>query len=614
MTSVMTRPRARLMRAVAIFVLSETERVSGRTTAISVISTMIHWKNVPGAGTARHSRCISAVATIAASAPRAYSAVVALPQMPSPFGASTTAWKMPRAISSPANAASAATTAVATPPAHNRPASTPYRVSRGGSTFPPYPAVKVTTSLQPTAPPASAIRRSAMSYRPPPTQRNLSHTTSRALRESGRRGAAEFAEFGQALFGALAVEQDQGARTLKLGPDVLPARHGPFECGPVAGQPSLRAGQAGRRPLVLLAGRLCGFQHAPGVGLAGHDGNLGGDRPGVGAKRVPVSQVVPAPRLGAVVTDRGHGGADVASVQADASLCEGYGRLEAVGHLAHLVPGEFVRPGEPQTAAFLIAEQAMGQDDAIDGGSHDVAGWAPGPLPGSPHVRGRGERLIEPALQYQREDQLAGAHVRQPVGYLVLLSLLGGFDGSPEITRGHGYRGNHVVGVDDLRSRPGVVPSQLAEQFAALPDEPVRFDDPALLVQRVDDSVQRAADQYRVVGRPRRGKGLAGQDGMRDSPVRELGPGLGGRDVGRGDRVTGRADVLRLREQLAEQFVRLLLGEVQVEPVCDDGGVGQGDRLAGGVTCLLRLLGRLTQPVERRVVVPDRQGRVRRAA
>jgi hypothetical protein len=117
----MTRP----MAPVATLVASLASVMNGASTATKVSSEMIQVKNRKGRGVDRSNRCISPVASRAATAARmANLAVLVLPSAPSRAGASTGTSNSPLAISTPTTATSAATSAVARPPVHNLAAST----------------------------------------------------------------------------------------------------------------------------------------------------------------------------------------------------------------------------------------------------------------------------------------------------------------------------------------------------------------------------------------------------------------------------------------------------------------------------------------------------------
>jgi hypothetical protein len=116
-------PTTMLMMAVKILLASGAGWVNGAAAAITSARAVIQAKNAKGRGVPSSSICSSVVARRAAPAARsAYTAVAEFPKLLAVFGASTGMPRTPRVVRTPASTASAATTAVATPPAHNRPA------------------------------------------------------------------------------------------------------------------------------------------------------------------------------------------------------------------------------------------------------------------------------------------------------------------------------------------------------------------------------------------------------------------------------------------------------------------------------------------------------------
>ena len=104
------------MMAVATFWDIGADVANGNSTAITVANPMIQAKNIRGRGVVSRSRCMIAVATSEASiAAAAYSAVAALPHVPSWRGATMGMLSNPRHIRMPTSAIRAATSAVAAP-------------------------------------------------------------------------------------------------------------------------------------------------------------------------------------------------------------------------------------------------------------------------------------------------------------------------------------------------------------------------------------------------------------------------------------------------------------------------------------------------------------------
>jgi len=120
----MAKPSTRLTVAVATFCVSGAPVLNGNATATIVASAIIQPKNTCGRGVVSRSRCMIAVATSAApAADSTYAPVDASPHAPSRCGARIGMVNSHRAIRMPASAIRAATTAVATPPAHRGPGS-----------------------------------------------------------------------------------------------------------------------------------------------------------------------------------------------------------------------------------------------------------------------------------------------------------------------------------------------------------------------------------------------------------------------------------------------------------------------------------------------------------
>src|SRR5215471_7597833 len=127
-SDVIAMPSTRLTTAVAPFWLTGALVLNGYTTAASVASPMIQAKNRPGCGVPSMSRYNSAAATSATmAAPNTNRPVCASPQAPAPTGARMGMPSVHRQIRMPTSAIRAATTAVATAPAQNRPESSRMR-------------------------------------------------------------------------------------------------------------------------------------------------------------------------------------------------------------------------------------------------------------------------------------------------------------------------------------------------------------------------------------------------------------------------------------------------------------------------------------------------------
>src|SRR5260370_24006469 len=130
----MATPSTRLTTAVAIFCDTGAVVLNGYTTATNVASPMIQPKKTSGYGVEISRRYMSAVAASATGAAAStYPAVDALPQAPSRAGDRIGTLNSHRITRIPTSAVRAATTAVATPPAHSGLGSTRRTVSGSGS-------------------------------------------------------------------------------------------------------------------------------------------------------------------------------------------------------------------------------------------------------------------------------------------------------------------------------------------------------------------------------------------------------------------------------------------------------------------------------------------------
>ncbi len=129
MSEPIAMPITRSTAAVAIFCDSGADVLNGNSTRSSVTRPTIQVKNNIGRGVATSSRCARPVASSAAAAATSITVVVcASPYAPSWDGDSSGMLNSHRHTTTPTSATSAATTAVATPPAHSCRASTTVRV------------------------------------------------------------------------------------------------------------------------------------------------------------------------------------------------------------------------------------------------------------------------------------------------------------------------------------------------------------------------------------------------------------------------------------------------------------------------------------------------------
>ena len=106
--------------------------------------------------------------------------------------------------------------------------------------------------------------------------------------------------------------------------------------------------------------------------------------------------------------------------------------------------GDLPEPDQPVVVFHVVAAQPVREDRRVGGRAHPPGRWPARPLPGVPHDGRLGERLIEPALQDQGQDRLAGRHVRLPGRDVVVLGHPRRAEGVRQVARGHRDLGEHM--------------------------------------------------------------------------------------------------------------------------------------------------------------------------